>query len=63
MSHHRHLNVSPRSPGGQGRGWEASGGAMGARRGAMVVMGVGAMVCAEVCRFFGGSYTFLLYKL
>ena len=44
MSHHRHLNASPRSPGGEGRGWEASGGAMGAGRGAMVVMGVGAMV-------------------
>ena len=46
MSHHRHLNASPRSPGGEGRGWEASGGAM-------VVMGVGAMVLLTLVNTFG----------
>ena len=58
MSHHRHLNASPRSPGGEGRGWEAAGGAMGAGRGAMVVMGVGAMVCAHLRAFWGGRFFF-----
>ena len=53
MSHHRHLNASPRSPGGEGSGWEASGGAMGAGRGAMVVMGVGAMVLRTLVNVFG----------
>ena len=54
MSHHRHLNASsPRSPGGEGRGWEASGGAMVAGRGAMVAMGGGAMVLIPLDPTFG----------
>ena len=63
MSHHRHLNASPRSPGGEGRGWEASGGAMGAGRGAMVVMGVGAMVLERLGTLFWRQLFFYLYKL
>ena len=63
MSHHRHLNASPRSPGGEGRGWEASGGAMGAGRGAMVVMGVGAMVLERLGKLFWRQLFFYLYKL
>ena len=59
MSHHRHLNASPRSPGGEGRGWEASGGAMGAGRGAMVVMGVGAMVLRRLVKTFWRQLFFL----
>ena len=53
MSHHRHLNASPRSQGGEGRGREALGGAMVAGRGAMVVMGVGAMVLLTLVNTFG----------
>ena len=49
MSHHRHLSASPRSPGGEGRGWEASGGAMGAGRGAMVVMEGAIITVIKVC--------------
>ena len=66
MSHHRHLNASPRSPGGEGRGWEASGGAMGAVRGAMVVMEGALITVIKVCSsvfIFWRQLFFYLYKL
>ena len=59
MSHHRHLNASPRSLGGERRGWEASGGAMGAGRGAMVIMEVGAMVLVRSVQIFWRQIFFL----